>query len=99
MDDATFVKVCDSAKDGPDEICGIPIMEEVKVKDTSRNTRCDALFIVVALCADAIEELATCAKIEAKVEIMGGLVADEQVRIARGYREKTSRVPRSNRAA
>jgi len=58
-----------------------------------------ALFIVVTLGADAIEELATCAEIEAEVEIMGGLTANERVRIARGYRKKRSKVPRSNRAA
>jgi hypothetical protein len=46
-----------------------------------------ALFVVVALGADTIEELATSAKIEAEVEIMGGLIVNEQLRIARGYRE------------
>ena len=40
VDDTTLVKVCDSAKDDPDEICGIPIMEEGKVKHPLRNTRC-----------------------------------------------------------
>ena len=38
----------------------------------------DALFIVVALGADTIEKLATCAEIEAEVEIMGGLEANEE---------------------
>jgi len=58
-----------------------------------------ALFIVVALGADTIEKLATRAKIEAEVEIMGGLTANEQVRIRLSYREKVSRAPQSNRVA
>ena len=57
----------------------------------------NALFIVVALGTDTIEKLATCAEIEAEVEIMGGLKANERVRIARRYREKASKAPRSNR--
>ena len=58
-----------------------------------------ALFIIVALGADTIEELATRAEIEAEVEIVGGLTANERMRIAQRYREKASRVPRSNRVA
>ena len=46
-----------------------------------------ALFIIVALGADTIEELATRAEIEAEVEIMGGLMANGRLRIGRGYRE------------
>lgn len=36
-----------------------------------------ALFIVVALGTDTIEELSTSAKIKTKVEIVGGLRVDE----------------------
>jgi hypothetical protein len=46
-----------------------------------------ALFVVVTLGADAIEELATSAKIEAEVQIVGGLTGDWGLRIARRWRE------------
>jgi len=46
-----------------------------------------ALFVVVTLGTDAIEELATGAEIEAEVEIMGGLMGDGGLRIAHSYRE------------
>jgi len=46
-----------------------------------------ALFSVVTLGADTIEELATSTKIETKVKIMGGLTANKRLRIARGYDE------------
>jgi len=39
VDDTTPVKVCDSAEDSPDEICGIPVMEEGKTKHPLRNMR------------------------------------------------------------
>jgi hypothetical protein len=39
MDDATLVKVCNSAEDGPDELCGIPVMEGGKVKHEWRKAR------------------------------------------------------------
>ena len=54
MDDTTLVKVRDSAEDSTDEICGIPVVEEGKVKSPSRNAMY-ALFIVVALGADTIK--------------------------------------------
>ena len=42
------------------------------------------LFIVVTLGTDAIEELSTSTKIEAEVEIMGGLTVNGRMRTARG---------------
>ena len=47
----------------------------------------DALFSVVTLGADAIEELATSTKIETEVKIMGGLRVNERLRIGWGYGE------------
>ena len=37
VDDAAFVNVCNSAKGGPDEICSIPVIDEGKVMDGSKN--------------------------------------------------------------
>ena len=37
VDDSTFVKVCNCAEDGPDEICSIPVIEEGEVMDLSKN--------------------------------------------------------------
>ena len=39
VNDATFVKVCNSAEDDPDEFCGIPVMEGDRVKHRSRKGR------------------------------------------------------------
>ena len=96
VDDARLVKVSNCAEDDPDEICGIPGTERVRL-DTSEECARHGLFIVVALGADAVEKLATSAKIEAEVEIMGGLTANERLRDGRDM-ERTSEVPRSNRA-
>jgi hypothetical protein len=96
VDDARLVKVSNCAEDDPDEICGIPGMEEVRL-DMSEECAGHGLFIVVALCTDAVEKLATSAKIEAEVEIVGGLTANERLRNGRDM-ERTSEVPRSNRA-
>ena len=97
MNDATVVKVCDGFEDSPDEIRSIPGMEGDRVRHESERWASHILFIVVTLGADAIEELSTGAKIEAEVEIMGGLTANERMRTVRGA-VITSKVPRSNRA-
>jgi hypothetical protein len=95
VDDTRLVKVSNCAEDDPDEICGIPGMEGVRL-DTNEECARYALFIVVALGADAVEKLATSAKIEAEVDINGGLTANERLRDGRDM-ERTSEVPRSNR--
>lgn len=37
VDDTTLVEVCDSAEDGSDEICSIPVMGEDEIIHESRN--------------------------------------------------------------
>ena len=37
VDDAKFVKVCNCAKDGPNDICSFPVIQECKVMDGSRK--------------------------------------------------------------
>ena len=54
--------------------------------EVEEGARCGP-FVIVTLGADTVEELPTGAKIEAEVEIVGGLVVNDQLRIAWGCRD------------
>lgn len=71
MHDPAAVNVLDSGEDGSHKSgC---VSRALNIRRARERAECDTRFVVVALGAYPIEELASGAKIEAKIEVVGSL--------------------------
>jgi len=75
MNNAAVVDIFDRTKDGAYELGSIAaLLNEIC---STFKVMCYSRFGILPSCAYAVEELATCAEVEHKIQIMGSLCGDE----------------------